>query len=294
MRITNTIIQNKAIHAMQHNLKGVVEAQTQASTGLKYSTFADDPHTQSEVMRNAGALRAIEQYQKNISDGTSRAALEDSILAQLGDVLSRARQVAIGESSSTATQQTRTAAKAEIDNLLEFVVGLGNTQYGDGYLFGGTFADVPPLSTSAPFYTTSQPPSGNHSTEISAGRIFKTTHNAGEVFLDTSALSALADLSASLGSGDVDGIKGALDDLISSHQSVQALVGDIGARINQLDTVKASFDSLRISLSIYQSDLSEIDQEEAFTKLMARQTTYQAAMLATSRVMGMTLVDYLR
>ena len=34
--------------------------------------------------------------------------------------------------------------------------------------------------------------------------------------------------------------------------------------------------------------------EEAMVDLIGRQTSYQAAMMATSRVMGMTLADYLR
>ena len=42
------------------------------------------------------------------------------------------------------------------------------------------------------------------------------------------------------------------------------------------------------------SDVEEVDVEEAVTELVSRQTAYQAAMLATSRVMGLTLADYLR
>jgi len=40
--------------------------------------------------------------------------------------------------------------------------------------------------------------------------------------------------------------------------------------------------------------LSEVDQEKAITDLVSRQTAYQSAMLATSRVIGLTLTDYLR
>ena len=36
------------------------------------------------------------------------------------------------------------------------------------------------------------------------------------------------------------------------------------------------------------------DFEQAVTELVGRQTAFQAAMLATSRVMGMNLADYLR
>jgi len=37
-----------------------------------------------------------------------------------------------------------------------------------------------------------------------------------------------------------------------------------------------------------------VDMEEAITEMVARQTAYQAAMQASSRVMGLSLTDYLR
>lgn len=294
MRITNSLLLNHSISALQQNLKGVYQAHQRASTGQRYTSFADNPHAQSELMRNAGSLRALDQFQRNISDGLSRATLEDSVLMQLGDVLTRARQIAIAESSSGATADTRQGAKSEIENLMGFIVGLGNTKHGDSYLFGGDISDKPPLSDTAPYYTTIDPPIGNHSTEISAGRVFQTTHNAGEVFLDTGALGALSGLIAGLDSGDPVAMTQALNNVITSHQNVQSLIGDIGARINQLDTVGSSLESLRITLSMHQSEIGEIGLEEAFTVLMSKQTAYEAAMAATARVAGMSLLDYMR
>jgi flagellar hook-associated protein 3 FlgL len=39
--------------------------------------------------------------------------------------------------------------------------------------------------------------------------------------------------------------------------------------------------------------LEDADMEKAITELVSRQNTYQAAMLATSRVMGLNLANYL-
>ncbi len=279
---------------MQQNMQQVARAQLQASTGQRYSSFADDPQAQSSVMQSSGAIRAIEQYRKNVSDATARTALEDSVLDQISTTLDRARQVAIEQSSSTATAATRAGAKAEIDNLIEFIAGLGNTKYADSYLFGGDDVTSAPISNVSPFYTTSQPPSGNHKAEISAGRLFRATHNARELLLDTNVMQSLTDLSAALAGSDRTQISAAIDPIITAHGYTQALVGDLGARINQLDITAASLESMRINLTMLQSDVSEIGQEEAYTELLARQNTFQAAMLATSRVMGMTLTDYLR
>jgi flagellar hook-associated protein 3 FlgL len=47
-------------------------------------------------------------------------------------------------------------------------------------------------------------------------------------------------------------------------------------------------------LTTFRSDLQEVDLEAAMTQLVTRQTAYQSAMLATSKVLSLSLADYLR
>jgi flagellar hook-associated protein 3 FlgL len=198
------------------------------------------------------------------------------------------------EGTSTATAATRLSAKSEVDGLIDSVVGLGNTKYQNDYLFGGNDVTDAPLSNTPPFYTGAAADTGSHTTQIAAGQVFKSNHNAKEIFLDTGTLKALKDLSTALGANDTSGISTALSELQSSSQGVQALVGDLGARQNQLDNASSNLDALKTNLTTFKSNLSEVDQETAITELVTRQTAYQSAMLATSRVIGMTLTDYLK
>jgi len=66
------------------------------------------------------------------------------------------------------------------------------------------------------------------------------------------------------------------------------------ARQNAAEVVTAGLAALDQSLTRHKAELSEVDAAEAFTEAVARQTAYQAAMLASSRVMGLSLADYLR
>lgn len=294
MRVTNNIIQRNAAFTLQQNLQAMAKAQTQVSTGQRYTQFSDDPQAQSSVMQTSSSLRALEQYQRNIGDATARANMEDTVLQQLTDAVDRGRDIALQEGTTTATASTRLAAKAEVDNILDSVVGMGNTKYQDSYLFGGDQTTTAPLTNTPPFYAGASAPSGAHTTEIAAGQIFKSNHNAKEIFLDTGTLQALKDLSTALGANDSTGIGNALASLNTSQQGVQALVGDLGARQNQLENTSSNLDALKTNLTTFKSSLSEVDQEQAITELVSRQTAYQSAMLATSRVIGMTLTDYLK
>ncbi len=293
MRVTNNIVQRNATLALQNGLQRVAQSQVQVSSGQKYTSFAEDPQAQSSVMQSSSALRALDQYKRNIDDATARTNLEDSVLSQLTDAIDRAKDIAVQQGTSTATPSTRGGAKAEVDQLISFVASLGNTKYQDGYLFGGDNATAAPVTTSPPFYATSAP-TGTHNTEIAAGQLFKSNHNAKEMLLDTGVLTSLKSLSTALGANDEAGIGTSLGGLGSAQQGVQVLVGDLGARQNQLDITGSNLDALQTNLKTFKSNLAEVDQAAAMTELVSRQTAYQSAMLATSRVIGLTLTDYLK
>ena len=293
MRVTDSMIQTNATLSLQMNLQQMAQAQTQVSTGQKYSSFADDPRAQSSVMQTSTSLNALDQYQRNINDATARANMEDTVLQQLTDTVTRATAIATQQGSATATAANRMAAKQEVDNLLSTAVAAGNTQYQGTYLFGGDNTTSAPVTDTPPFYSVAAP-SGTHTTEIAAGQLFKSNHNAKELLLDTGTLQSLKDLSTALGNNDQAAIGTALTSLNTSQQGTQSLVGDLGAREDQLQVTGSNITALQANLTTFKSNLSNVDQEAAITNLVTRQTAYQSAMLATSRVLGMTLTDYLK
>lgn len=295
MRITNGIIRRDALTGLQKNLRRVSSAQQQISSGLRVQRASDDPVAAAGIMQTDNSLRALEQYRRNIGQATARAAAEEGALERLTDVLSRAQELAAGQAGDTASPETRLTVKAEVDQLLEFAVGLGNTRSGEDFLFGDPAAAAPFAmpATDPPVFSAS-PPRGSHQAEIAAGQVLKTNHNGSEAFLDTGALRSLYDLSKALGSGSGDEVRTALGAVETSHGRVQNLLGDVGARSNQMQVTLTNLDALDNNLRTMRSDLAEIDIEQGVTELVSRQTAFQAAMMATSRVMSLTLADYLR
>jgi flagellar hook-associated protein 3 FlgL len=307
MRITNNIIQSNVLANLQTNLRRVAEAQDQASSGLRIRKPSDDPAGAARAIQTRGSIRALDQYQRNIAMANSRAASEETALGQLGDLLTRAKELGMSQGSASADGPTRAITKAEVDQLLQAAIQLGNTRFGDEYLFGGQNADRAPFDAgqtgTTPAYVSLDPatglpgdPSGVNQTEISAGRYMQATHDGKQVFLDSGVFQALRGLSDALADTESPQakIQASLGDLDEAFDQVQTLIGENGARVNQLDVTSANLDAFAINLKTLKSDVEEVDVEEAVTELVSRQTAYQAAMLATSRVMGLTLADYLR
>ena len=300
MRITNSITTQKALRTMQQGPRDVARASDRVTSGLRFTRASEDPNAAGQVMRASGSLRALEQYRRNVDAATARAAAEEGVLGEVTTVLTRVTELGIAQATGTATAATRRTVKAEVDQLLRFTVGLGNTRYGDAYLFaGGQGAEAPfaiDESDPAALDFTTTGPTGEMKVEISAGQLISTTHDGTRVFGTASAgvLAALRDMSAALGRDDQAGVAHALGQVRAALDDTQALIGDMGARMNQLEVTGANLDALETTLKTFKSDLHEVEFEEAVTELVGRQTAFQAAMLATSKVMGMTLTDYMR
>lgn len=293
MRITNNMISRNSLAGLQRALKQVEQAQNRTTTGLRVERASDDPSAANSIMASGSSIRAIDQYKRNINSARARLDREESILGSVTQMLERAKELGIQQGSGTADAQTRLTAKAEIDQLIQTVVQLGNTSHQGEFLFGGDQSDVAPFTTNVPPFSAA-PPTGTRRTEIASALTVRTNHNGTEVFLNTGVLAALDQLSVALGANDQTAVQTTLSALDSAHASVQVLVGEVGASGQQLDVATANLDALDTSLRSFKSQLQDADIEQAVTELVGRQTAYQAAMLATSRVMNLNLSDYLR
>jgi flagellar hook-associated protein 3 FlgL len=293
MRVSTIGLTHQTLAGIQRAAAALQEATVRTQTGLKIARPSDDPHGASSVMLTSSALRALDQYGRNVSSATARLNMEEGVLSQVTNSLDRAKQLALQEASGTANSQTRLVAKAEIDQILSFAVQLANTRHQGEYLFGGDQSTSPPITSNAAPYSAT-PVTGQRQAQIAEGQYVPVTHNATDVFLDSNLLAALEELSMALGADDTHGIKAALTTIDSAHASVQNLLGEVGARSNQLDIAASNLQALDSTLQVFKADLQELDLEEAVTQLVARQNAYQAALLTTSRVMNLSLADYMR
>lgn len=291
MRITNGILARGTLSGMQSQMQALDKVRQQASTGIRVARASDDPVAAAGIMRSSSGLQALSQYRRNIQAGQSRLAAEDTNLNELGNALSRAKELGVAQGSDTASAATRRTVKAEIDQLIDFTKDLANTQHQGAYLYGGQYADRAPYTGGT--LDPALPPSGDRRLEVGAGRYVKTNHSAQEIFVDSDAVDSLQALSDALGANDTDAIRTALTRIDGAFDNVQEVVGDLGARQNQLDVTLSNLESLELNLQTFRGELSDADLATAVTELVHRQGTLEAAMMANSRIMNLTLTNYL-
>lgn len=293
MRITNQIIQRRALDSIQRGMKGLDEAYNQISTGTRVRRSSDDPASHAGAIAADRRIESLLQYRRNVESSVARMNTEETTVDQLTNVLDRARELAVSQAASNGTTATRLIAKVEVDQLIGEAIALGNTRHGNTFLFGGDFADSAPFDASGAT-DPARPPSGGISSQIGDGRVVRVNHDGTEVFVSSGVLQSLRDLSTALGADDTAGIASSITDVSSAFDEVQNLLGETGARVRQLDNALANIDALEATVRTQRSDLTDVEIEEAISNLASRQNAYEAALLATSRINTLTLADYLR
>lgn len=103
-------------------------------------------------------------------------------------------------------------------------------------------------------------------------------------------LSALKEY---LASDDVAGIQRTMTRLDTHYESITSALSDTGTKYNRLTITQDISSKTQLSLTERKSMIEDADIVESVMDLQAIQTAYEAALSATSKIMNLSLVDYL-
>jgi len=76
-------------------------------------------------------------------------------------------------------------------------------------------------------------------------------------------------------------------------KDISGKISDIGSKMDRMDIKKNIFQDLNLSDTERRSNIEDADMAEAVMNVSAAQLTYQAALSSSSKVMSLSLVDYL-
>jgi len=109
---------------------------------------SDDPIGMSRVLGFRKSRASVEQYIRNIDGCESWLTITESKLSAAGDLLLKAREVAIAQSTATASAETRSSEAGTVQQLIDEMLALANSKYDDRYLFSGAKSEEAPFSSS--------------------------------------------------------------------------------------------------------------------------------------------------
>lgn len=275
---------------VKYNLATTTEAMSQAnkvvSSGKRISRLSDDPVGLTQALDIKSTLAGLEQLGRNISMGKSWLSAAEGALTHVQELVSDAKVLCIQMGTDTVNADQRQSAALQVQNMLDEVISLANTQIEGRYIFAGQDTGTAAFDSDGNYQGDDTPFSVKigQDTTIAVG-------GDGQALFD-GIISTMQTLKTNLENDDMTGIQTSMDLLDDAFDHVTANISDIGSKMVRMDIKENILQDLEISHTERLSKIEDADITEAITDLSAKEIAYQAALASSSKLMELSLVDY--
>ncbi|MHC5179068.1 MAG: flagellar hook-associated protein FlgL [Planctomycetota bacterium] len=132
--------------AIGQNSSILAALQQKAATGQEVNRISDDPTDSSQILALMADSRTKEQTLKTLDDIISTLDLSASVIQSITGEFGRARASLTSTMSGVLNAELRQTLAADLDNILEEMVSLANTQRMGQSLFSGADSEVLPYT----------------------------------------------------------------------------------------------------------------------------------------------------
>lgn len=296
MRVTHTMQNLQLLKNLRNNNAGIIDWQNKLATGRRIHKPGDDPVGVGYYMRYNSEINRSDVFLENANTALGYLNTMDEMMQQANDVLKRARVLVQQASTGTTPDEARQHIAAEIRQLKEQLVMIGNSSFSGRYLFNGQKTDQRPYSLTDPandktdrgVYYLNVSPFVSVPVSISGEEIF------GEAGAADNAFRVFDEILTHLQNNDTTEL---MNDLVKIDQladRINNVWAEIGARTNRFELVKERISDQLVSLKELRSKVGDVDMAEAIVELTQRENVLQASLAVGARVMQVSLVDFLR
>lgn len=311
MRVTSNTFPSALVDQLGQLAARQNSLQNQVSTGQKVQNPEDDPNAVHQILDMQSEAGAAVQYQNNIAVLKQQSQMSYAGVQALQKVSDRANEIATLADSTKSPAELQAYAQ-EVSQLIQQGVQAANTQFQGDYLFGGTSNQQAPFTLQmdgnnrpasvayngnssvasaevAEGVTVSAQIPGANSTGSGAPGLITDSRSGADLF------NHLISLQNHLLSGDVQAIANTdRSQLSNDENNLINHVSNIGAVQNRLDAANALATSRTSSLQQLVSQAGDADIAQTIVQLNQAQNAYQAALESGSRILNMSLLNYLQ
>ena len=305
-RITQRTVAQTSLQGLQGNLSRMQQLQEQLSSGRSLNRPSDSPTRTVQAMQLRGDNSRTEQYVRNGQDGLGWLGTADSVLTRSLELANRAREVTVSGMTDAVPAASRQAMAVEIENLRLGLLEVANTRYLNAPLFGGTTAGTAAYDVATGTYVgdtgvlrRTVAPDTSVEVSFTGRQVFGDDGDRTQLF---TVLQRIADHLRTDADGDgavdskvdMENLSKDLGHLDIAIDRMLSTVGQVGARYNRVDALRATADDKLLTGASRLAETESVDLAKTIVDLQLQEVAYQAALGATARVIQPSLVDFLR
>lgn len=269
--------------------------QQQLATNRRIQRASDDPTGAAMAMQYRKNIAFESQMRRNLDNGTAFLNVTETAMDGATEMLQRARELTVQGATGTLGPNEKTNIASELNQIIQQLGQIANTNFGGAYIFSGYKTDTPAYNVTGnpPVSATWQGDNGQRIRQISAQASVAVNVIGDDVFGDIfSQLITLRDnLNSNAPTATINNSLGDIDHALDRVLNARA---DVGARVNRFEaTTNRSLDS-DTNLQELRAGVEDIDIAETIIQFTASQNALQAALGAIGRTANMSLLDFLR
>ncbi len=292
-RVTQRLMVERSLYAMNTGLSRLAKSQEQLSTGRLINRPSDSPTGTNDAMRLRAQLAADTQHARNASDGLSALAQTDNTLTSMSDQVRRVRDLIVqGASTGSAGPEAprRTGRRDEPDPGVSAQSGqhpapgprpvrryvgeprrLPARRHLRRRLLRRSSAPSAPGSRCAPTRPAPRPsrPARDDLFTVLSDTITRLTAAPDQLGDSLTRLDAVAG-------------------------QMRTALADVGTRYARVERAMGTLSDTTLSNTANLSEVENVDIAKAVVDLQMQEVAYQAALGATARVLQPSLLDFLR
>jgi flagellar hook-associated protein 3 FlgL len=298
MRLTNSMLVQNVTNNLYNNLARMNKLNTQLSSGKRINLPSDDPAAVARSLSLRAAVADTEQFTSNLADAKAWLQATDSALMGAEDVLRRVKELAVkGSNSATLSAEEQQAIADEVDQLIDQMVSIANTNHEGRFVFAGYQTLQEPFSRTGDTIA-SHGDDGAIEYRIGPQQILAANLDGREVFgadetTPDRIFKVLIEIKQHLENGDGGQVSGSLEELSSSLDNLLQYHSEIGAKMNRVELAGSHMSQLKVNYQQLQSENEDADMAEVIMDLKTSELVYRASLGAGARVIMPTLMDFL-
>ena len=303
MRVTSNTYTNLLIGSSQNSQQQLATLQQQISTGESVQYASDNPLVYAQASQTQTSLAQLNSYTSAAAAASSLTSQNNQSMTTLHTLVAQAQELATSVNNGMSASDMANIG-TEMSGLVSQITSLVNQKSADGnYLFGGT-SNQPPITSSGTYNsatngaeTTIEVQPGNAvTTGIVAGRP-GTPPVDGFLYDSTSGVDVLGALNqtvSDLNSGNATAVQSTnLKSLTQGLNNISLYVGSTAASMSAVQTATNTLQSQTVATSDQLNNLTQTNLPDATLQLQQVQTQYQAALEAGSRVLNLSILNYI-
>lgn len=327
------VSENSSVHAINYAVgktKGKVEdLQMKGSTLKRVSKPSDDPVGNVELLAIRSQNIDAVQYTRNLNFAQTQLAYTENVLEDITDLLSKAKELAIGQASSLYGPEIRQGVAKEIHQLRQQVLSLSNKRMGNRYLFAGQKILTRPFDEQGKYHGDSNKINIEINKDVfipvnlTGKDIFYSKMDKGPIDksqldlkvdwtgldpapvnrgpaaaepteVEVSIFDELRALENALLTDNPQIVQGLLERIDTSMERIISARTEIGALTNTITNTELNIEKTKLLNEAHKSKIEDADVTDLMSELTKEQNVLKATYRASSNLMNTSLMDFLK